>query len=92
LFSPRLRRNGAFGRGATAHHIKSSDAEAAGIPSRGGHVTTPALHSVTVQSVNRFDGPERFDRRSFRIIDMALNAPFLRKISGVKYLFSDLLF
>ena len=37
-------------------------------------------------------GSKGFVRRSFRIAELALNAPFLRKVSGAKDLVSDLLF
>ncbi len=51
-----------------------------------------AVHSVVARSKERLDGPERFVRGSFRIVYLALNAPFFREIASLKYLLSDLLF
>jgi hypothetical protein len=50
------------------------------------------VHSGTARAVDRIDRLKRLVRGSFRITYLALNATFLRKISGVKYFVSDLSF
>src|SRR5271170_4341740 len=51
-----------------------------------------AVRSVAACSMCRLDRLERFGRGPFRITYLALTATLLRKISGLKYFVSDLLF
>ena len=52
---------------ATAHHGKRREAGTADAPAPCGGVVRRAVHSVAARSADRLDGPERFDRGSFRI-------------------------
>jgi hypothetical protein len=76
-------------RRSTASSVAKRQGQA---PLRHAAFVRRAVHSVAARSMDRLDRPERLVRGSFRITYLALNATFLRKISGIKYFVSDLLF